>query len=717
MRGAPKSAPAQDDFIHPGGYVRWQGEPYRILCLDLRSVTIEHVTSQEQRCLAVAELLMPNEHESPLFASSLAALTPTGAPVAPSIPPPDATLSQALRSKASQIVACIEAIEERLNQERTLWESCNTEAFPTTIRLKAICEERGIALATYYRYRHRYRSHEGNTGRIAASLHRASFNQSRLSTAQEHFADAVILRFYAKRPNMQNQSLVDTARSILRDRTGGLWIDPDRCDKQVPQALVDQLLDDHVPMQAILDNPESRALLVPTLPPSRSWMYGRLKWLLEQPGEGKTYFIGRFGKDHYEHERLVFDTYLRCASRPLEYVFADFTLLNVFVVDEATRSSAERLWLTVLIDAYSRSVLGFALLYERPCIESIQTALLHTIWPKGNLGDYGLTADWPCYGIPVNLSLDNAWANHSHSLESVARGISLQGRYPSMTLMFRPPYKARYDALIERYFGRLKAAIRQRLKGAPSSSRSPDVRNAAREACLLYTDIYRFVLEEIVTYQNTPHSELDGLTPNAKWEEGLHGALPPVPPRTLAMRRLFWRLSPDTRTITREGLAFQALHYWSPELNTLARVRRTGETIAYGIRWNPDDLSCIAVYCAGQYLCDAHAKELRLPDGTFRQVSVWERQIVRELAQDNERSTRNWLVYLNALDATHAQRMAEKKAALRRARGVPAPGGTKIGHTRPTAPSLDTPAANTQHMAKFLNQFTQPHDPQEIDHA
>jgi hypothetical protein len=71
-------------------------------------------------------------------------------------------------------------------------------------------------------------------------------------------------------------------------------------------------------------------------------------------------------------------------------VFADHCLLDVFVVDEASRRRVNRLWLTVLIDAYSRGIVGMALLYEAPCIESIQSALLHGIWPKRSQRRYGI---------------------------------------------------------------------------------------------------------------------------------------------------------------------------------------------------------------------------------------------------------------------------------------------------------------------------------------
>jgi hypothetical protein len=59
----------------------------------------------------------------------------------------------------------------------------------------------------------------------------------------------------------------------------------------------------------------------------------------------------------------------------------------------------KRLWLTMLIDAYSRGIVGMALLYEPPCLESIQSALWHGIWPKRTQRRYGIEEEWVCYGI------------------------------------------------------------------------------------------------------------------------------------------------------------------------------------------------------------------------------------------------------------------------------------------------------------------------------
>jgi len=110
--------------------------------------------------------------------------------------------------------------------------------------------------------------------------------------------------------------------------------------------------------------------------------------------KGKALIIERYGEEMWEYEEMIYDSFVSKATRPLQYVFGDHHRLKVFVVDEETRSELSRLWLTVLIDAYSRSILGISLLYEDPCIESIQQALQNAIWPKSGLRELGIDGEW-----------------------------------------------------------------------------------------------------------------------------------------------------------------------------------------------------------------------------------------------------------------------------------------------------------------------------------
>ena len=169
------------------------------------------------------------------------------------------------------------------------------------------------------------------------------------------------------------------------------------------EELVERLLDVRKPIDALLAEPAGVQHLVQIKLPSRSWFYGYAGWFNGQPGDGCQAYMTRHGRSDWEANFLLFDRFVQTATLPLQYVFADHYKLDVLHVDDAYREALGRLWLTLLIDAYSRAVLGLFLAYEGPNIESIQGALRHAIWPKTGLSALGIDLPWSCYGIPQRL--------------------------------------------------------------------------------------------------------------------------------------------------------------------------------------------------------------------------------------------------------------------------------------------------------------------------
>jgi hypothetical protein len=575
------------------------------------------------------------------------------------VTPPIVGLPGHLVHKAQQMVVIVEGFESWWDEQTALGKVYDHQ----TAALSDYAETQGICVATFYNYRRVYRQYHGDVASITASLHRSSYGKKQLSPAQQHFLDHVILRY----PSLPVSDLRRLAQSLLK-RTQGLWVAPQKCDP-VPEDLLAELCNPQIPFESLVNHPEKRVLLAAIRLPGKTAFYEYYRSLTAQPERGKHILDQRHGEGTWDRQLRVFDTFAHQAVEPLQYVFLDHYLLDVFVVDEVTRNRQSRLWLTLLIDTYTRGILGFALLYEAPSILSVQSALQHAIWPK-TTRDERL---WHAYGVPVQLSLDNAWAHHAHSLETLARDPDLQ-----MDLVYRPIYQGRYGALVERYFGNLAGRIQQRLKeaGGIAASNTKAVRNAAARACLLYEDLYRFVLDEIVTYQNTVHRELNGLTPNQKWQQeaAQHGIVAP-PPFTEAMRRKFWREYNGLRPLTDKGIRLFGMHYQSPELRQLPRfspvaqyaVPRERQRIYYSLRFNPHDIHCIAVFDGANYVADAYANELRLPDGTYLSLSVTERELAKQFAHDNDSQDvgRDWLHYLDNLKATVRQRQAEMRAVHR----------------------------------------------------
>lgn len=702
--------------LQPGHFLHWQGQRYCLLPgdgADPLTLHVENVATAEQQTIRMEELLLCQgaDEAEPIFAPTLAALQdqlerrsqqPVSIPIHPD------GLPNSLLKRAEAMVTVVETVERLVAAEEGRARSQpDTEKFQRTAAIQRACAHLDEPLnpATYYKYRRFYRQAGGSRNQIAAALRRSTFNQTRMNRTQLHLIDIHLMRFYARGRQFRPRpsTVYEIAKATLK-RTHGLWIDPERCVGQVPENLIEELLNPKLPFAAISDNPEKARLLKTTRLPSRSWFYKYLRWFEHQPEHGKAVITARYGQAVWEREQMVFDVFVNRATLPLQYVFADHWLVDVFTVDEATRSQLDRLWLTLLIDAYSRSVLGLALLYEAPCIESIQSALRHAIWPKTTPSEGETGAAWVCYGIPQQLSLDNAWAHHSHSLENLARVIGQNGRYNSIDLIFRPPYRGRYGALIERLFGNFSGQMKELLPGAIRSNQPQGRRQAAHEACLLYQDLYRIIYEMIVTYQHTPHRELAGLTPHQKWLEGMRLGLPMVPPLTPAVERLFWRLDPESRVISHEGVCAFGLHYWSPELTGLQRVGQDGRALHYNFSYEPADISRLALFRDGHWLMDVWAKELRLADGSTLPVSLWERKIARILAQRDGKSSRDWLAYLHNIDELTQRRLAERKRVRRKQANQTATDKHSSNHQLTIEPSCPNGSQGdyTELLAKFL---------------
>jgi hypothetical protein len=215
------------------------------------------------------------------------------------------------------------------------------------------------------------------------------------------------------------------------------------------------------------------------------------------------------------------------------------------------------------------------------------------------------------------------------------------------------------------------------------------VQEARRGATLLYGDIYEWIHNLVVRYQNTPHSGLDGMTPNEKWAEGLRVRIPMVPPLTPQTQRLFLRVLPDTRRITQKGVAVFGLHYWAPELSWADPIGKDGKRIEYEVRYDPADISRVALFLGSTWVCDLYAKELRRPDGSHRIITLAERELRKKLAVKAGGQPGDWLEHELDLDDKTALRGREKKRA-QREQGRTNPTGYDPEFDQPTEPQRES---------------------------
>ncbi len=377
-----------DTSIKAGHWMAWDGHSGRIEVVDYRRnvVEVRDPDSGLFWSVSIIDLYLQKEGRTPpLFAPTRRALeAKMDAPVlAPLIArPPDKLLKRAdgmmeiVRDVRRTLDAEIAAMRKKPRYD------ADGKPMTATKLLEQILagRPRPIDISTFYRYERRIRDHRGSQIEIASSLISVAKGRTTMTPAQYHLADTMIAQFYADRDMPLSPTATHEVMEGTLQRTGGLWVNPTLCT-EIPENLVYELMDHRLPMGAILANDEKRRLLSPIALPSDRWFRNYVKWMEEYPGHADALFQARWG-DEMEKHRRSFDIFVNRAQAPLQYVFADHCLIDVFIVDEETRSKLDRLWVTLLIDAYTRSIVGYALRYESPGTLSIQGALKHGLWPK-----------------------------------------------------------------------------------------------------------------------------------------------------------------------------------------------------------------------------------------------------------------------------------------------------------------------------------------------
>lgn len=163
------------------------------------------------------------------------------------------------------------------------------------------------------------------------------------------------------------------------------------------------------------------------------------------------------------------------------------------------------------------------------------------------------------------------------------------------------------------------------------------------------------------------------------------------------------RLYPDERCLSSQGIAAFGLHYWSAELGGLPRYERTGQPTVYQFRYDPTDISRIAVFRDGIWVGDGVAREFQQADGSVHPVSLVEwaqaKRLVREQDQSAIGKTPGELVLMTDLKDLRERRRREKKMMSRRDTRTEAPPPTQRQETAATSDELDE---ETARVLRFL---------------
>jgi len=308
---------------------------------------------------------------------------------------------------------------------------------------------------------------------------------------------------------------------------------------------------------------------------------------------------------------------------PLHVLQIDHTKADVILVDDEYRQELGRPWITMAIDVYSRMVAGFYISFESPGYFATGQTLYNAILDKDKLKEkYQFESEWPVWGIPNMIHMDNA---------KEFRGIDLQNVCDEygMNIVWRPVGKARFGAHIERLLGSLSKYIHT-LEGTTFSNIANKREYDSQKKATMTLEEFEKWLTILITdvYHKKIHSELN-MTPLQMYENGIFGTKD-QPPRGLPKRIedeqfLYVNLLPkQERTIQKYGIQIDQIYYYSEVLNawidSYEIIRGHKVKRKFIIRRDPRDISNI-------WFFDPNVKRYYMipyRNSRLPKVSIWE---------------------------------------------------------------------------------------------
>ncbi|MFM0561696.1 integrase [Paraburkholderia sediminicola] len=232
--------------------------------------------------------------------------------------------------------------------------------------------------------------------------------------------------------------------------------------------------------------------------------------------------VARYGKREAER-RFADQLCARKVSRILEIVEIDHTPIDL-IYSDADGRAIDRPYLTVVLDRFSRCVLGFCISSAGHGVHAVFEALRHSMMPKSYLRERfpELLLEWPCHGWPERVLMDNGPEFHAHAAVDALTSLGVVCEYAGSRAPDDKPFVERFIktfnySFIHKLPGTTLAKVHERI-----GFKSED------EACITFEQLNEMVHIWITSvYHQRPHSGLLGRTPIDVWKEGA-AAFPPV---------------------------------------------------------------------------------------------------------------------------------------------------------------------------------------------
>ena len=309
------------------------------------------------------------------------------------------------------------------------------------------------------------------------------------------------------------------------------------------------------------------------------------------------------------------------ASRPLAVTQIDHTPTDIQFVEVIDRAGSfvGRAYLTILVDVFSRCVLGFCLTLEAPSTLSVALCLAHAICPKETwLEERGIAHDWPTFGRPKQIVTDLAKEFRGKAFQ---RGCAEYG----VSIRRRDRGRVHEGGVVERLLGKLNGVIGAHDGCTGRSIADRDGYPSEKRACLTFADLERCVALAIIDH-NSQMNEKTLKVPLAEWRASASeghfrcsaNAADPSGVADAPDAVLLNFLPGAQRRLTPQGVQLFALNYYAPWLGVLVPERDRIDKLE--IRYDPRDISRIYVRDPGDKTFRVAARR----DGATTPLTLWE---------------------------------------------------------------------------------------------
>lgn len=344
---------------------------------------------------------------------------------------------------------------------------------------------------------------------------------------------------------------------------------------------------------------------------------------------------------------------------PLDLIQIDHTPVDLIIVDEISRRPIGRPYLTASIDIFSRCITGFCLTLEAPSAVSVGLCLVHSVIDKSAyLTQLSIAGEWPIWGKPLMMYVDNGAEFHS---EALRRGCAQHG----IELHYRPPGAPQYGGIIERLIGTLMQHVHTIPGTTFSNIMQRGQYDSDGKAILTLSELEKWLTLVIIGhYHNKIHATLHE-PPIERYKTGVLNSTGPKPVVQNKKGFLIDFLPIVKRSIQRHGFMIDHINYYSNALQPWIAERNQGEKFI--IRRDPRDISRIYV------LPPKQNEYIEVPYRTlsYPAVTLWEyKQSLRYLKEQGASKLDEEAIFrtIEALrkitdDAAASSRSARRKKA------------------------------------------------------